>query len=54
MVCMIYLVKSKDLPLLMISQENENYNSNFTNYVQALLDNRLSEIKQYITNLKLK
>ena len=35
-------------------QENKDYNSNFTNYVQALLDNRLSEIKQYITNLNLK
>lgn len=40
--------------LIKRSQENENYNSNFTNYAQALLDNRLSEIKQYITNLKLK
>lgn len=35
-------------------QENKDYNSHFTNYVQALLDNRLSEIKQYITNLNLK
>ena len=38
--------------LIRKSQEQNDCNLNFINYIQSLLDNRFSEIKQYITNFK--